>query len=396
MKKTNKHLRLKAINSIKRRFEKIALIFLCLLLMTVTINFDGVADATDDFLSVTGPCNQTFPQDHGAHPGYRTEWWYYTGNLTSDTGDRYGFQLTFFRSQISPPGAKESWPDPYSAWRTQQIFLGHAAISDLGGKVHLHAERMARQALDLAGTKQVAGTTTVFIQPWSVTINADTHILKANTPDFSIDLTLQAVKPPVLHGEAGYSRKGSQTSNASCYYSITRLQARGQLSVDGQPLTMAGLGWMDHEYSTAPLEAGIVGWDWFSMQLSNQTELMLYLLRQPDDRVHAASSGTFIDPDGKPQHLSREDFNITALKRWKSPQTGAVYPVAWRIVVPSRGIELSVSADLADQEMLTAASTGVIYWEGSVSASGMVENQPVTAEGYTELTGYADAFQAPF
>jgi predicted secreted hydrolase len=381
--------------SMNRRSEKIAFTIMCLLLMNVAVSFDGVADAQGEFLSVNGPCNQTFPQDHGAHPGYRTEWWYYTGNLTSDTGDRYGFQLTFFRSQISPPGANESWPEPPSAWRTQQVFLGHAAISDLEGNVHLHAERMARQALGMAGTKQVSGATTVFIQPWSATINADTHILKANAPDFSIDLTLQAVKPPVLHGEAGYSRKGSQATNASCYYSITRLQARGQLSVHGQPLPVEGLGWMDHEYSTAPLEAGIVGWDWFSLQLSDQTELMLYLLRQPDDRVHAASSGTFVDPAGNPQHLSRQDFSITVLKQWKSPQTDAVYPVAWRLNVFPLGIVLTVNANLTDQEMTTVASTGVIYWEGSVSATGMVDNQPVTAEGYTELTGYADAFQAP-
>jgi predicted secreted hydrolase len=388
-------LRLKAINSIKRRFEKIAFILLCLLLMTVAISFHGIADAQDDFLSVTGPCNQTFPQDHGPHPGYRTEWWYYTGNLTSDSGGRYGFQLTFFRSQLSPTGAAAKWPRPSSDWRTQQIFLGHAAISDLGGKVHHHTERMARQALGMAGTKQVAGVTTVFIKPWSVTINADTHILKASASNFSIDLTLQAAKPPVLHGDAGYSRKGSQAQNASCYYSITRLQARGQLIVDGQPLAVEGSGWMDHEYSTAPLETGIVGWDWFSLQLSDQTELMLYLLRQPADRIHAASSGTFIDPAGKPQHLSRQDFKITVLKRWKSPQTNAVYPVAWRLNILPLGIVLTVNANLTDQEMTTIASTGVIYWEGSVSATGRVENQPVTAEGYTELTGYADAFQAP-
>jgi predicted secreted hydrolase len=253
---------------------------------------------------------------------------------------------------------------------------------------------MAREALAMAGTTQKADATTVFIRPWSATINADTHILTANTPDFSIDLALQAAKPPVLHGEAGYSRKGSTAQNASCYYSLTRLMARGQLKVDGETMAVEGLSWMDHEYSTAPLEDVIIGWDWFSLQLSDQTELMLYLLRQANDQANDASGGTFIDASGIPQHLTAQDFNVRVLKRWKSPQTGGAYPVAWRIDVLPLELELNVSANLADQEMLTAASTGVTYWEGSVSANGTVARQPVQAEGYVELTGYAEAIDA--
>jgi len=353
------------------------------------------ASADNEYLSVTGPCYQTFPQDHGAHPGYRTEWWYYTGNLKAASGDRYGYQLTFFRSQISPPGADERWPQPPSDWRTQQIFAGHAAISDLGGQKHYHAERMARQALKLAGTTQKEGATTIFIGPWSATIRADTHHLTAKTPDFAIDLALQSSKPPVLHGKAGYSRKGSSAQNASCYYSLTRLLTKGKLAADGKTMVVEGLSWMDHEYSTAPLESGIIGWDWFSLQLSNQTELMLYLLRKTDNQINDASSGTFIDASGKPQHLNIHDFNIRVLKEWKSPQTGGVYPVAWRIQVLPLDLELNIAANLADQEMLTAVSTGVTYWEGSVSGNGTVVTKRVQAEGYVELTGYADAIDAP-
>jgi len=353
------------------------------------------ASADDEYLSVAGPCYQTFPQDHGAHPGYRTEWWYYTGNLTAESGDRYGYQLTFFRSQISPPAAKERWPQPSSAWRTQQIFVGHAAISDLYGQTHYQAEQMAREALSMAGTTQKEGATTVFIRPWSATIYADTHILKAHALEFSIDLALQATKPPVLHGEAGYSRKGSRDQNASCYYSLTRLLTKGRLKIEGKTMSVGGLSWMDHEYSTAPLEDGIIGWDWFSLQLSDQTELMLYRLRQTDDQVNDASSGTFINASGIPQHLTAQDFNISVLKLWKSSQTGGVYPVSWRVQVLPLELELIVTANLANQEMLTAASTGVTYWEGSVSANGTVARQPVKAEGYVELTGYAGAIEAP-
>ena len=371
-------------------------LFICLgSLIVVLLGAWLQASADNDFLSVTGPCYQTFPQDHGAHPGYRTEWWYYTGNLKAESGDRYGYQLTFFRSQISPPGANDRWPQPPSDWRTQQVFVGHAAISDLDGQKHYHAERMAREALGMAGTTQKKGATAVFIGPWSTTISGNTHILTSETPDFSIDLTLQATKPPVLHGEAGYSRKGSNVQNASCYYSLPRMLARGALKLAGETMTVEGLSWMDHEYSTAPLEDGIIGWDWFSLQLSDQTELMIYLLRQPNEQINDASSGTFIDASGLPQHLTEQDFNITALKQWKSPQTGGDYPVAWRIQVRPLDLELNVAANLADQEMITETSTGVTYWEGSVSANGTVANKQVQADGYVELTGYTDAIDAP-
>jgi len=376
--------------------KTIKISFICLgCLIVVLLGACLHASADNQYLLVTGPCYQTFPQDHGAHPGYRTEWWYYTGNLKTESGERYGYQLTFFRSQISPPGANERWPHPPSDWRSQQIFVGHAAISDLGDQKHYHAERMARQALTMAGTTQKEGATTIFIGPWSATINADTHHLTAKTPDFAIDLALHSIKPPVLHGKAGYSRKGSSAQNASCYYSLTRLLTKGTLGADGKTMAVEGLSWMDHEYSTAPLESGIIGWDWFSLQLSNQTELMLYLLRQMDNQINAASSGTFIDASGISQHLSIHDFNISVLREWKSPQTGGVYPVAWRIQVLPLDLELNVAADLADQEMRTAVSTGVTYWEGSVSGEGTVVTNRVQAEGYVELTGYADAIDAP-
>jgi len=372
------------------------LLFICFgSLIVVMLGAWLHASADNAYLSVTGPCYQTFPQDHGAHPGYRTEWWYYTGNLKAESGDQYGYQLTFFRSQISPPGADARWPQPSSDWRTQQLFVGHAAISDLGGQKHYHAERMAREALTMAGTTQKEGTTTIFVGPWSATISADTHNLTAKTPDFSIDFALQSSKPPVLHGKAGYSRKGSSAQNASCYYSLTRLLTRGKLGAGGKMMAVEGLSWMDHEYSTAPLENGIIGWDWFSLQLSDQTELMLYLLRQPDKQINDASSGTFIDASGVPRHLSNHDFNIRVLKEWKSPQSGGVYPVAWRIKILPLDLELNVAANLADQEMLTAVSTGVTYWEGSVSGNGAVVKKQVQAKGYVELTGYASAFDAP-
>ena len=379
----------------KRIFHKSALALACLCLMTSIAGRSVLAGDVDDYFAVTGPCNLTFPEDHGPHPGYRIEWWYYTGNLLAASGDRYGYQLTFFRSQINPSGATENWPRPSSAWRTQQVFVGHAAISDLSKKKHRHAERMARQALGMAGAFQKTAATTVFIKNWSATIGADSHILAVRTADFSIDLTLKPAKPPVLHGQAGYSRKGSTAERASCYYSLTRLNSKGLLKIDDKTVAVEGLSWMDHEYSTAHLEADIVGWDWFSLQLSDQTELMLYLLRADSGKIKAASSGTFIDRSGRPQHLTREDFSVAALQQWKSPRSNAVYPTAWRLNIMPLSIELTIAANLSDQEMMTAESTGAIYWEGSVSATGSVAERPVTADGYVELTGYAKGFRAP-
>lgn len=361
--------------------------------MAVLSGSNLVAEDTDGYLAVTGPCHQTFPEDHGAHPGYRIEWWYYTGNLLAESGDRYGFQLTFFRNQMSPSDAVKAWPRPSSAWRTQQIFAGHAAISDLNKKKHRHAEQLARAALGMAGIAQQASETTVFIKNWSATIGANSHTLKAHTAEFAYDLTLQPAKPPVLHGQAGYSRKGSTAERASCYYSLTRLKTTGTLRIDGKVVSVEGLSWMDHEYSTASLEAGTVGWDWFSLQLSDQTELMLYLLRDQNGQLNPASSGTFIDRWGVPRHLTSEDFNVSTMEQWESPRSGAIYPVAWRLNIDPLAIELSIAANLFDQEMATAKSTGVIYWEGSVSASGTAGQQPVKADGYVELTGYAEGLR---
>lgn len=371
------------------------LVFLFLFLMNTVAGHKVIAEDQEGFLMVTGPCNLTFPKDHGSHPGYRTEWWYYTGNLISDSGDRYGYQLTFFRSQISPPGAIKSWPQPSSAWRTQHIIVGHAAISNISDKRHLQAELISREALEMAGVTQNSAETTVFIQNWSAKIGVDNHILSADGTDFSINLTLKPAKRPVLHGQAGYHRKGRAKERATCYYSLTRLISNGTLKIDGKPIAVEGLSWMDHEYGTAFLNTDTVGWDWFSLQLSNETEVILYIGREKSGDVNPASGGIFVDRLGIPQYFTRDDFSIRVLEQWKSPNSGGNYPVAWDINILPFGIDLTIIANLYNQEMLTVATTGIIYWEGSVSASGTFAEQPVKAEGYAELTGYAKAFQAP-
>lgn len=349
-----------------------------------------------EYAAVTGPCGFRFPQDHGPHPGYRTEWWYYTGNLETDAGRRFGFQLTFFRSRIAPPSAEADWPDQPSSWRTAQIYLAHAALSDLSEKRFFHAEQTARGVVGLAGAAQKGDQVGIFLHNWSAVITPAGHRLFADTDDFSLDISLVSQKPPVPHGQGGYSQKGKQAKSASCYYSLTRLKAGGAIELDGRRWEVGGLAWMDHEYSSAPLESDLAGWDWFSLQFENGTELMAYFLRQEDGGFGPASSATFVDKAGKARHIPAEALRLTVTDTWKSPHTQAVYPAGWQLEVAPLSMTLDIRANMADQEMRTPGSTGVSYWEGSVSVKGTKrENKRIQGTGYVELTGYERPFDAP-
>ena len=341
------------------------------------------------YLPVTGPCGLEFPRDHGSHPGYRTEWWYYTGNLRAGTGELFGFQLTFFRRQISPPGASSLWPQPPSPWRTQQVYFAHAAVTDISSKQFHHGEVMARGALGMAGVQQRDSTTTVFVKNWEVALDGKEHRLQAESDDFHFHLFLQAEKEPASHGLSGYSRKGSAPASASCYYSITRLSAGGTMGLKGRQYEVEGLAWMDHEYSSAPLEANLAGWDWFSLQLADRSELMIYQLRQQNGSAHPASSGTYVDRSGRAFHLEAGAFAVEVLDYWTSPHTGSRYPHRWVVTIPSRQLELVVEPQLDDQEMRTTQPTNITYWEGSVGVRGSTEHGAVSGMGYVELTGYA-------
>jgi len=357
----------------------------------IFISVTPAAAANDDsYYALSGPCNLEFPQDHGAHPGYRTEWWYYTGNVETGQARRFGYQLTIFRRQISPPGAARQWPDPASKWRTQQLYLGHIALSDIDGKGYHTAEDISRGVLGLAGVKQTDSQVTVFLKNIVIKIGSESHRLQATSEKFSFDLFLKPLKGPVLHGDEGYSHKGDTPERASCYYSFSRLQTRGKIKFNDQELSVSGLSWMDHEFSTADLQPGIEGWDWFSLQLDNGSDLMLYLLRQADGHLHPASSGTFVDENGNTQHLSLDAFKIETLDTWKSPHSGGLYPSSWRLTVDMDDLQVFIDSNLADQEMRTPDSTGVTYWEGSVSVRGQARGRPVKGKGYVELTGYAD------
>lgn len=348
-----------------------------------------------EYEQINGPCNQEFPRDHGPHQGFKTEWWYCTGNLESAEGRRFGFQITFFRSRMTPEPIQPDPSEPLSGWRTQQIYLAHAALSDLTRGTFLQDERMARGALDLAGARLDDDTTRVFLADWELNLGPERHRLQATATDFALELTLLPEKPPVRHGLAGTSQKGERPESASCYYSFTRLGVSGRVTAAGVTREVSGSAWMDHEYSSAPLEPELVGWDWFSLQLSDRSELMIYLLRDRDGTYTGASAGSLVAPSGQVTALARDEIEIEAKGSWKSPRTGGRYPARWRITLPGQGLELLITPNLANQEMVNAASGLPPYWEGSVSVVGSRRGRELSGLGYVELTGYARAFDAP-
>ena len=367
----------------------------CIAIVALALPSLAFADTAVGYLRVDGPCHLTFPDDHGAHPGYRTEWWYYTGNLRDENDRPFGFQFTVFRYQIAPLASASHWPQPTSRWRSPDVYMAHIAVTDMIAARYLTDESRVRGALNMAGVNQNSGITTVFVRNWQVRISGETHRINAQGDGFGFDLVLASQKPPVSHGNAGYSLKGSAAHQASCYYSLTRLATEGILQIGNTQYTVTGTSWMDHEFSTAPLDSGISGWDWFSLQLDNRTELMLYLLRLEGGGLHSASSGTLVEPSGDKHHLTVKQFVVGVAAQWQSPHTGGRYPSKWTVSIPARSIDLKVRSNLADQEMRTPDSTGVTYWEGSVSVAGTVSGASVSGHGYVELTGYAARFDAP-
>ncbi len=322
-----------------------------------------------------------FPRDHGPHEDYRIEWWYYTGNLRAVDGRAFGYQLTFFRTGVS-----RDLESP-SRWAVRHLYLAHFAISDIERRSFRFFERINRRGIGWAGA---AGEPhRVWNEDWELTLRDGRHHLKAKEDGHGIDLVLTSRKPIVIHGEGGISRKGEQAGNASHYYSLTRLLTTGSLTIDGERLNVTGTSWMDHEFGTSFLEEGDLGWDWFSLQLDDGRELMLYRIRRAGDVVSPYSSGTLIDRDGRTRHLRLDDFQLTPGARWRSAATGASYPIDWTVAIPDLRLRLRVEAAFPGQELRTTESAGVSYWEGAVRATGSEGETRVEGLGYLEMTGYA-------
>jgi predicted secreted hydrolase len=329
-----------------------------------------------------------FPADHGPHLDYQTEWWYYTGNLVAGEGQRFGYQLTFFRRALAPPAQRS---ERRSAWAADQVYMAHFALTDAAGRRYQAFERFARGAAGLAGAQ--AGPYYVWLENWWVEeVEPGVTRMRAAQEGLALDLVLVDRKGPILQGDRGYSAKGPQPGNASYYYSLTRLETSGTVQVGDTSYQVSGLSWMDHEWSTSGLARDQVGWDWFSIQADDGSELMVFQLRKEDDSIDPFSSGTFIAPDGSTRHLNRDAFEIRVEETWRSPHTAAIYPARWTVSVPAVDLTLEIEPHLADQELTVSYA----YWEGAVRVEGERAGQPVRGNGYVEMTGYAGSMQGQF
>ena len=335
----------------------------------------------------------SFPADHGAHPTFRTEWWYFTGHLAGVNGERFGFQFTVFRQALgAPAGAPATAAAGRSAWRADNAWLAHLAVTDINGQQHWSATRLSRGALGLAGA--TASPLAVWVQDWQLAqqlpksldqrVGVTPWLLRARDDSgMALDLTLTPAIAPVLHGEGGLSRKGAQA--ASYYYSMPRWQVRGSIATPShrQPLPITGTAWLDREWSTSALAPQQIGWDWFALRLRDGRALMLFQLRRSDGRRDSYDAGSLIAPDGAVQHLTSADFSLTPEGTWRDEQQ-VRWPTRWTlrlrpIVAMPRPLQITISAEVDDQLM----RVGLRYWEGAVRVSGDAEG-----EGYLEMTGY--------
>jgi predicted secreted hydrolase len=337
--------------------------------------------AAEDFERAYAPREFQFPQDHGPHPRFRNEWWYFTGNLATAEGRRFGYELTIFRTALKP--APDNSP---SAWRNNQFYTAHLALTDATGARFYAVERHSRPALGLAGAQ--AEPFRVWLEDWEIAALGETQAfpirLKAKDQEIAVDLRLEQGKSPVLQGDKGLSQKSAEPGNASYYYSLMRMPTAGSLRAGGREYAVTGSSWMDREWSTSALGKNQAGWDWFALQLSDGREIMYYQLRTQEGGSDALSAGTLVHADGSSQRLKRDDVRIEVLDRWRN-RDGTSYPARWRFSLPGGGLSLEIAPILADQELKLSAR----YWEGAVSIAGLQDRTPISGQGYVELVGYA-------
>jgi predicted secreted hydrolase len=355
---------------------------------TIHANIVGGAEVPMGFERAEIGGTLQFPVDYGPHPDYQTEWWYYTGNLETEAGRHFGYQLTFFRRGLV---SSQATLDRLSDWGTEQVYMAHFAISDIASDEHNFFERFARGALGLAGA--VAEPYEVWLENWRVyQLEPTVYKLSAEQDGYALDLTLIDEKGPVLHGDQGYSQKGSDPGNASYYYSQTRLATSGTIQIMDESYQVTGLSWKDHEYSTSALMPGQVGWDWFSIQLQDGYDLMFFQIRRADGSIDPFSNGSLVSPDGTVINLKSDDFRIQVNQTWRSPHSKAGYPAVWEVLLPDFDLELFVTPYMSDQEL----EVSYTYWEGAVSVEGLHGDRQVEGYGYVELTGYAASMEGEF
>lgn len=335
-------------------------------------------EQSGDFKKAIAPRKFKFPEDGGPHEGFQTEWWYYTGNLSSKSGRPFGYQVTIFRHAIADKARTGT-----SEWGTHQVYFAHFAISDGQTQKFHNDTRITRGALGLSGA--VAEPYRIWVEDWEITGNFRAPVLDFQAEGMSLKLSLQSTKPEVLHGQEGLSQKSQGEGNASYYFSHTRLKTQGTIEVEGERFDVEGLSWFDREWSSSSLGPDETGWDWFSLHLDDGRELMVYQIRNQANQASAFTSGTLVAADGQSKNLERQDFEIQVHNEWKSPATQIRYPAQWTLRVPQEGIELKITPLFNNQEH----QLDFVYWEGAVVVEGSH-----AGKGYVELVGYESSLES--
>ena len=332
-----------------------------------------------------------FPADHGAHPAFKTEWWYFTGVLADPDGRTFGYQLTFFRQGLRPAA-----DDPANAWSLRDAAMAHFTITDEAAGAFRSEDLLMRTGPGLAGWSTT--NLDVHVLGWSARLENGSISLRASKGGLLLDLVLVPRKPPVLHGQDGLSRKGPASGESSYYSSWTDLDSKGAIvPAPGRArVPVKGRSWFDHEFGSGMLSPDEAGWDWFSLHLSDGRDVMIYLLRRRDGSFEATSSGTMIESDGRARPLAGTEIKIDVLDRWNSARSGGRYPSRWRIRLPGEDLDLEIRPIVRDQEVRAASIPALVYWEGAVRGQGLSRGVAVAAEGYIELTGYAGDLRRVF
>ena len=336
----------------------------------------------EGFKKVLQPREFLFPRDHGKHSDYRTEWWYFTGNLVDENGRDFGYQLTFFRLGLDKEVVKGN-----SFWHSNAVYMAHFALTDISANKFHAFERFSRGAAGLAGAAEKH--LDVWLDDWSIRSTGEEEFplrLSAFEKGISLELEIDRGKAVVLQGDAGLSQKNRIPGNASYYYSFTRMPSTGRVTIFEKEFEVSGLSWMDREWSSSALDQNQIGWDWFSLQLDNNSELMLYRFRQKDGSRDPFSYGIYVPENGAPVKLGSDDFQISTRSTWRSSTSETLYPVAWSIDVPQLDISLDVDAAIENQEW----NLSFRYWEGAVTIAGNSEGTRVKGLGYVEMTGYSE------
>jgi predicted secreted hydrolase len=373
-----------------------ALLLLCMTILilpgspapkpTETMQIAEILGESDSagFERAFAPRSFNFPTDHGPHPTFKHEWWYVTGNLESTNKKRkFGFQWTLFRIGLTPTAIPRS-----SAWAATNIYMGHMALTDIESGRFYHFQKLSRPALQMAGAE--AEPFKVWIQDWQLkqtggSAHKPTLQLKAMESDIALDLTMKTTKKVVLQGDNGLSQKSQQPGNASYYYSLPRLQSSGTIRIGQQTFNVAGLSWLDREWSTSALSPHQAGWDWFSLHLSDSSEVMFYQIRSKAGKTDPASQGAIIQPNGEKSSILATELQITPMDYWVSPVSKIKYPSGWHLTSPKHKLALTITPYIKNQEL---NQTVVTYWEGAVKVDGVYAGKKVTGSGYVELAGY--------